>query len=153
MESHKVSNAAIKLKEIAAYLAAELAGLPTGLIVCTSMERNFLGDYGKVYPAVWVRASRWTPNDDGSGYSGITRQHGTYTVSLTIVTQRYNTGNYDHEPDLTALHDRVSAAMIGWQPTKARTPFVLGPWLDGPEAESVGSRDMIFTCSTTYTGP
>jgi hypothetical protein len=115
------------------------------------MERNFIQDFGKVYPAVWVRAGRWTPNDDGQGYSGLSRTHGTYSVSLTIVLQRYQTGNYDSEAALASLHDRINAAMIGWHPEKARTPFTIGPWIDGDEADAVTSRSLTFICTSTYT--
>lgn len=144
-----MTNERLRLSEVAAYLTTALAPL-NGLTVCTSMKRNFITDYGRVYPAVWVRSSRYSPDDDGQGYSGHWRQHGTVIVTMTLVVQRYNTGNYDPETELAALHDRVCAAMLNYQPTRADIPFALAGYKDGDEAESVASSDLAFQTKITY---
>lgn len=144
-----MTNQRIKLNEIADYLTTALAPLGS-LTVCTSMKRNFITEYGRTFPAVWVRSSRFSPDDDGGGYTGHFCQTGTVVVTITIVVQRYNTGNYDPETELATLHDRVCAAMLNHQLAKAETPFAFAGYKDGEEAESVASSDIAFQTKITY---
>lgn len=142
-------NNRITLAEIAEHLKIALAHID-GLQIQTSLQRNFLTDYGKAYPAVWVRAQRYTPDDNGRGYSSHYRQHGTVSISFTIVVQRYQTGNYDPETALADLQDELCKAMLEFQAQTADAPFTLAAWQDGAEAESVASSDVVFSTKFTY---
>lgn len=132
-----------------AAIAARVDAQTTGVTCTTSLKRNFLTDFGRVYPAVWVRSQRLTPLDDGDGYAGFFRQHCSVDIALTIVVQRYQTNSYDAETALQALHDSVDAALLNWQPTGADTPFTFGGDLDGDEAESVACRHLVYRATLT----
>lgn len=143
-------NARLSLDAIRAHLDAALNVTPGSVIVGTAYQRNYLTDFGKVYPAVWVGAQRLRPQDDGRGYAGMYRQHAAVDVVIRLVVQRYADGVVDSEGALNALHDSVADAMLAYTPNGASEPFVWQSSQDGPPAESVITADLTFSATVTY---
>ncbi len=120
------------------------------VLVGTTKDRNYTTDLAKVWPAVWVGAQRARSLDDGSGYSGQYRQTMRIEIAIRVVLPRFVDGETDAEPRETDLCDRVSAAMLTWQPAGADQGFAWVSSGDGPAAESVLVVDMVFFTEATY---
>lgn len=133
----------MKLSDIADRLRSQIPNTTC----CTSLQRNFLADFGKVFPAVWVRSKRWTQT--GGEFTGQYTQHGVLDVSITLVVARYTSGIQDCETDLEALRNKVFIALSNWQHQDIDRPFYVVSYLDGPEAESVALTNIIFRCEST----
>ena len=101
-------NRRLSLRAIADHLDAVLNAVPGTVTVRTALERSYLSDYGKVFPAVWVCGQRLQPLDDGRGLSQIYRQHVRNDIVVRVVVQRYADGVVDPEVELSALHDAVA---------------------------------------------
>jgi hypothetical protein len=128
----------------------------TGVTVSDCYSRDYVKDFGKVYPAVWVLAQRMRRgagglNDIGGGYSGMERQNFTTEIVLRAVVQRYAAGQTDVGVALNTLVDQVIEAFIGWMPTNSGTPLVVVSRQDGPASESVAFADVVFATTITHT--
>lgn len=142
-------NGRLSLKAIAEHIDAQVTVTRCG----TGYDRDYLTNFGKAYPAVWVGAQRFVPTDNGRGFSSQFRQHGEVEIVVRLVVQRYADGSVDAETRLNALHDAVSSALLNWLPTGADEPFVYKSSTDGPLSESVMTVDMIFAATATYASP
>jgi hypothetical protein len=142
-------NARLSLSAIADYLRAQLPGVHVG----TGYDNDFITDFGKRYPAVWVGAQRLQRLDDGRGLTGQYRQHCRVEVVFRLVVQRYAAGVTSPEGDLNTLHDNVAAALTTYRPAGADDAFVWESCQDGELSESVMTADLVMSVTTTYASP
>lgn len=143
-------NSRLSIAAIATQIKTSLTGAHSSVHVGTGYDRGYIAAFAKTWPAVWVAAQRLSPRDDGGGYSGMYRQRCKVEVAIRVVVQRYADGSIDGETRLNALHDAVSGAITGWQPSGADAPMVWESSSDGDMTESLMSADLIFSTSTTY---
>lgn len=142
-----MSNTRIPLTDIEARLQTQLSH-PT--IYCgTSYDKDFMQKFNNTFPAAWVIGQRMRPKDDGRGYSGMIRQHNNVEIIVRIVIQKLPALD-DNDARLTALHNAVSDALIGWLPPQASRPLVWSLAQDGPPHEGVITADLIFQCEMVY---
>lgn len=142
-----MSNTRIPLNTIETRLQSIL-GHPT--IYCgTAYDKDFLTKFNTTFPAAWVIGQRMRPKDDGRGYSGLIRQHNNVEIIVRIVIQKQPIAD-DNDARLTALHNAVSDALIGWQPAQASRSLVWSLAQDGPPHEGVITADLIFQCEMVY---
>lgn len=142
-------NARLNLSAIADHLRTQLPGVHVG----TGYDNNFITDFGKRYPAVWVGAQRLQRLDDGRGLTGQYRQSCRVEVVFRLVVQRYAAGVTSPEADLNTLHDSVAAALTAYKPTGADDAFVWESCQDGELSESVMTADLVMSVTTTYASP
>lgn len=142
-------NARLSLSAIADHLRAQLSGVHVG----TGYDNDFITDFGKRYPAVWVGAQRLQRLDDGRGLTGQYRQHCRVEVVFRLVVQRYAAGVTSPEADLNTLHDSVAAALTAYRPAGADDAFVWDSCQDGELSESVMTADLVMSVTTTYASP
>ncbi len=141
-------NQRLDLTAIATYLRSQ-SGL-AGVHVGTGYDRDYLTAFATTWPGVWVGAQRLQRNDDGRGYTDYYRQHCRVEIVVHLVVQRYADGETDPGPDLDALHEAVSTALLNYRPTGADEPFVWESSQDGEAFQSVMTADLVFSCTVTY---
>lgn len=138
----------LSLAEIKARLVAELAPGPT---IATALERNYLTEYARTFPAVWVCAQRAVARtgveEDGS--AGWYEQQLAVEFVVRVVVQRYADGVVDNSGALDALINDAHGALCGWTPSNASRPVTLSSAQDGPPHESIMSADLVFRTEIT----
>lgn len=140
-------NSRIALSDIAARLSSQLG---PSVHVGTCYDVNYLQDFAKQWPAVWVAGQRLRPVARNMNYTGNARQEMSVEVVLRVVVQRYVQDGSSPEAQLNGLHDNAIAATHGWKTANARLPFELGETVDGPPHQSVMTADIILRTQTLY---
>lgn len=149
-----MSGARFNLGALATYLAG-LAGQPVaGIQYGTCYDPNYYRDMGKVYPAVWVRAQRFSAVTDGSA-SSLLVQKVKIEIAFTIIVERSVDGEAagGAETRLNAIHDFVTNNVAGYNPTGSFTGFVIASSRDGLASESVMSADVVMSATAIYRSP
>lgn len=144
-------NQRLSLAAIAEHLRAQPA--LEGVHVGTGYDHDYLTEFGKRWPAVWIGAQRLRRITDGDGLSGYYLQDCNVDVVFRIVVQRYAAGDVSPEAALNSLHDALSSILCQYQPAGADSRFVWDSGQDGECSESVMTADLVFTCRVTYQGP
>lgn len=160
-------NKRLSLASIATYLANGYAaggGFNAthggGVVPCdTVYAQNYIKDYGKKFPYVWVRAQRANPatGDRGSA-SGLYYQQMKVDVAISIVCQRYAPGMVGATAENFAndLFDATTDLMKGYEVVGAQgtfNPFQLESTRDGMASESCITVDLVISATVLYRSP
>lgn len=133
----------LDLDEIRARIQTE-TGIDTG----TALDRDFLSDFGKTLPKVWVVAQRLRPQNDGRIATGVFRQRVRVEIMVKALVDRYAAGKAS--ADLNTEHDAVVDALVGWTPTGAIEELALDASADGEPNESYLVTDILFQTEVIY---
>lgn len=145
-------NARLSLPEFVGRAQAQSTLLPNGTGIGDSYASNYLPDFGKKFPYVWVLAQKSRATSDTDGYANYTRQHFEVEVVVRVVVQRYAAGKVNVGSDINTMVDAVIQIFRGWQPTGADKPLYVKATQDGPPWESIVFADVVFGTEVTYSG-
>lgn len=147
-----MSNSRLSLTEFVSRAVTQSSLLPVGTGIADAYASNYLTDFGKKWPFVWVLAQKSRAFSDTDGFSNYSVQHFTQEIVVRAVVQRYAPGKVNVGADINTMVDAVIEIYRGWQPTGADMPLYVVATQDGPPWESIVFADVIFGTQVTYAG-
>jgi len=131
---------------------AVIAAVDAAVYVGTSYDRDYLDQFAREAPAVWIRAQRAIPLGNDTGATGRPLQRYSAEVLVTVVHGRYDPGTFNASANVDAIVEDVVDGLIFETLTGADTPLTLAGTTDGAQDDSFITVDLLFRTEIVYHG-